>query len=925
MNSRWCAWALPEVTEGVLREAFARQGLVWEGCLHVAATGSLAKAMRRTGTPALSIATLLDIVAWSGMPADRAKDPSEFPSLTSVVDGRVKEFDAALKQWSNEIAGRHLSLGVSADLRLRRFLDTDAPDREASRVLRRAVRDLRRSVQAAATAGFQPDDFEDADAVPRVALAAWRRLDTELPELFRLRDDVWIDPEEFADGSTPRAVQLRERIEAILDQLLAGPGGRWTIAYHGFYFFTPHQWAWFQLLRSHGKIDQHFIVHDDGSGRAFETWRRYFDERWEMPRPESVSGLTPPATPDGSRARALAAALSGSDVPASTKSQPTRLVECTSSTEFIELWRLQRSKALADDRPKPVLFAAGAGDIERMVQRLDFDPSTAAVNLAELPIGQFLLALHSCVETRADGRHRLVLNRAQLVDMVASRLLDVGHSERDPSVHVAAFERAMPFFDDCTLLADWVARAQVLERLVVSEVSAFGQRTTGLTDRQRIQVAVSNPLRLVPWADLSELEVSVVRETIGRVTELAERVMSAEGRDPNQYLGWIREQLRRGMANLPPEERRVVEDKLRGVGTMSEGEFDVEGIIDVVHLLLGRQAEFGFDGDSENDSVVARELRNLDALGFAPSRADVHIANLVDTEFPARFQAFRWPFVERLLKPSRQISTVSVEIFRTREETAALSDLYLFWLALCGVDSSATLTLSWIAEMGNEIRNPSSLVMLIAALDHKEKVLRDAVGGLVVERADQSMKLPADRTLPALRAPQCTNEELISAISQLDPSATSASFVCARRFALQWAMGPSGAFQTAHTQRMLFGNVQGALEKNRRWAVAPSAAIRLTKDLWRQFTRGERMSSQKKRVVNPSGGAPWEWIYTLGGQGKGTDGLSMAYQAARDGSHPLPETIVPLGGVLPTPTVSERACNMCPVKPRCALHVSLRD
>lgn len=923
MAGEWRAWALPDVSEASLRAWFVNQGVPWDGSLHVAATGSLAREMRRSGTPAVSIAMLLDIVVWAGMPDDRAMPVDAFPTLRSVADDGGEAFESALKPWSNEVAGRNLRLGIRADLRLRRFLDQDAPDIAAARVLRRSVRDLRKAIQSVATAGFETGDFDDADAIPRVARAAWQRLESEVSELFRLRDDVWTDPGEFGAGSTPHAVQLRKRIDAVLHRLLGGAPGHRSVVYHGFYFYTPHQWAWFQLLRQHGSIDQLFIVHDDGVGRAFETWRRYFVDRWSMPRPQQLA-----ADAETSRAAALAAALTGTAVPSATPGGPTQLYECGSSTEFINLWRSQRIAARDAQRKDPLLFAAGAGDIERLVRRLDFDADNGEVNLAELPIGQFLLALHGCVETLPGGRHRLVLDRTRLIDMVASRLLDSGDLDRDPSHHVAAFERAMPFFDDCTLLADWVARAVVLQRLVVAEVSALGKRAAGLTDRQRIAVAASNPLRLVPWADLSDLEAAVVVETIRRVTEMAERVIAVEGRDPEKYLGWIRQNLERGMANLPAEERKVVEDKLRGIGAGNDGEFDVEGIIDVVHMLLGRQAEFGLDGDSDDESAAARELRNLDALGFAPSERDVHVANLVDTEFPARYQSFRWPFDERLLKSGAQTSQVSVEIFRTREETASLSDLYLFWLALSGVSPSATLTLSWITELGTEIRNPSSLVLLIASLDHKVAVLKSAVGGLEVRKAGSVVAMPPDRTLPTLRVREYGDAELDDAIAHLEPLAASSAFMCPRRFAVQWAMGPSAAFQTPHTQRMLYGNVQGALQKKLPWGWPASEAVRITKDLWRQFTKGERMSSFVKGVVKPDVGAAWKWILTLKGTSKGTDPASLAYQAAYAGSLPPTDTVAPPNVVLPTPDheiVDEAICNMCPVKPRCALQALLRD
>lgn len=913
---------MPDVSERSLKRVVEEEGLDWNETLHVAATSSLAKAMRRASAPAVSIANLLDIVVWAGMPGDRSMPIGQFPCLRLVGDRGSEEFNVLYDSWSSELAGRNLGLGVHADLRLRRFLDRSAPDIGAGRLLRRSVRDLRKGIQSVATAGFMPDDFDDSEPIPKVALAAWRHLERESPELFALRDDAWTEPSSFAKGGTPVAVDLRRRIDSTFTQLLGTDSDRRRVIYHGFYFFTPHQWAWFQLLRHHGTVDQYFVVHDDGKGRAFETWRRYFVDRWQMPTPEPKDCVV-----GESRSGLLSAALTGSQVPTS-ESLPIRLVECKSSTEFIGMWRLQRSDTVVQGRPSPQLFAAGAADIDRILKRLDYDPNTGRVDLAELPVGQFLLALHGCIEPRTGGEHRLVLSHSRVIDMVASRLLDVGDAERDPSIHVAAFERAAPFFSDCATLQEWVDRAKVLERLVISDVAKFGERRPGLTDKQRIAVAAHNPLRLVPWADLSNIEASVIWETISRIAELVEQVTSVEERDnPDKYLGWIRQQLARGMANLPEDERKTVEDKLRGVTIAGDGDFDVEGIIDVVHMLLGRQAEFGFDGEESSDSPIASQLRNLDALGFTPSEVDLHIANLVDTEFPNRFQSFPWPFTNRLLKSDVEGSTVSVEIFQTREETAALSDLYLFWLALAGVMPTASVTLSWITELGSEIRNPSSLVMLIAKLDHRSSILTDAVGGLRVERADQVGDRQVDRGLPDLRKSVHTEEEIKKAIAAIDRLATSSMYACPRRFAIQWAMGPSASFQTPHTQRMLFGNVQGALQKNWNWKLDEKRAVQVTKDMWRQFTRGERLSSYVKRVVQPSNGAFWQWIYSLGGNNHDQRPQSVAYRVAVNGPSVADEVEVPEGSVLPIPNdiVNDDVCNMCPVKPRCALQSSLRE
>jgi hypothetical protein len=135
----------------------------------------------------------------------------------------------------------------------------------------------------------------------------------------------------------------------------------------------------------------------------------------------------------------------------------------------------------------------------------------------------------------------------------------------------------------------------------------------------------------------------------------------------------------------------------------------------------------------------------------------------------------------------------------------------------------------------------------------------------------------------------------------------------------RWAVGRSGSFFSEHHHAMLFGNVIGALQKNR--LASPGRAERIADDLWEQLSAGERRSSRAKAVVLPAvRSASVEWLLTLAGSQNGTDRLSAAYRAARERVHPAPAIVATAGvGFLPRrPEISEDICLSCPVAVRCA-------
>jgi len=133
-------------------------------------------------------------------------------------------------------------------------------------------------------------------------------------------------------------------------------------------------------------------------------------------------------------------------------------------------------------------------------------------------------------------------------------------------------------------------------------------------------------------------------------------------------------------------------------------------------ILLGGEMEFGVDdGDgnarSEDDAVL--NLRSLDILALGKFPHDIHLANLSEAYFPSKTQPYGWPFAEKYVVPSDNQRDISVEILRTRSQTAQLGDLYILWLALTGLAPDRELTMSWISKIGNELQNPSSLITLL--------------------------------------------------------------------------------------------------------------------------------------------------------------------------------------------------------------------
>ncbi len=939
---KWAALGLADVSEATLVSVLEQRGLNFYGCAHVTATESMASALRIAGARAISVIELTDVVVWSAMPGAMRMAVTEYPALEKTGPSESDPFavdplKGALRSWRRTLSGKRLGHGLRADNLLRTFLRDDAGDINAANVIRQSIKDFRSALSFLVASNFHPEDFDVTEPTARVAVDAWRHLEANLPEFTNLRRDLWEEPDAMLDPGH----DLRIRVDDVLRHVFRSEGRPVQVLHHGFYFYTPQQWALFQLLRSHPDVGQCFIVHDDGVNRAFESWRHYFVERWDMPR---VIGV--PVDVRRVRSTVLKDALEGRHVDGKSVASSMKIVGFHNSTEFVRHWRVEFANS-PKDSPKPLLFAPLPDDVERIIDRMGSTVEGAPVNLANLPVGQFLLAVHECVEIGAGRSVELVLTPGHLIDMASSGFLDAVADGSQPSANVSAIRRALPFFSDLRELGDWVERAEALERLVVGEVSRFGPRLAGQSDEDRIRGAVANELRVAPWCDLTADEARSVARAVKAASDVVREIVGDGLRRTDDYLAWIRKRLERAMAHLDPEDKEAVEQKLYGLQAGLSGEVDEEGIKDVVRIILNREVDGGSDEEGRqgnrgpSDSRV-RDVRSLDALGFRRSTVGVHIANLVESVFPAKASPFGWPLSERLLKTDKS-RNVSAEILRTRIATAQLGDLYLLWLALDGVEPTAVLTLSWVTKAGNELRNPSSLLTLVSEPKVRSDTVRTLVGGVARGEALKDVPSGVARSFPAVRSFDETAVivGVAQAARRIERAAFGSAVICQRRFVIQWALGQSASYQGPHQHSMLYGNMIGILARKRRFAElgdgARDARRRLVADLWRHLTDGQRASSRRDARVKEAGvTASWHFIHSFGGRsastianyprGRAVNSTDLAYQTARGEIDPTPMSTL-VGDQIdvmipgPGPNVTFSDCNMCPVSPCCSMRI----
>lgn len=911
----WEAVALPRVTYDAVSAQLGGRGLEWSQVAHVTATTTLTTAVRERGGVALPIATLRDLVVMTALPGDMALDLPTLRDVSRSPEDDCASYKQEVSDFQTQATGRRLRIGLQVDDCLRKFV-REQGDQRLGRALLASRRSFAATVHALVAAGVRPADLSPADAMARMAAEAWRRAEEAVEALGAPRELMGVDAAELAAGRSERAVRLQRLLRAALDSAF-GPvvAGRRTLVHHGFYFYTPPQWQMFQALRSLEEVDQLFVVHDDGRNPAFASWRYYFRPEWGMPVPTPGVPVPDAVTP---AAAWLRGALGGA---AEGALEAVDLMDYRSPVDLVRHWSSQEVER-GEDEPGPARYAARAEDVERLVQRLGRGSAGGSPQLAQLPVGLFLLTLHSCITSDPTGRPLVTITPDRLLDLLTSGFAGLG----DEPLRSATLRRVLPYFSDCRDGQDWLDRAAKLRATVQERVERLPGRRDDDTDADRIESAAANPVRLAPWVDLSPTEATEVEHAVRHVVRLVQDVVSRERVVLGEHLDRIRRTLESVLSTLPAEDRAEVEAKVAGFGVLTGEEVDVDALVDVVAMLVGRRADLDPAPLREDEPCATKvcQLRGLDSLGLQPTTGDVHLTNLAEDAFPSAGGAVGWPFVLDDLRAavSSGLEPVTVELMATRQATGPLGDLYLLWLALDGVRGDGRLTLSWISTSGGEKRRLSPLVALLARLPHPDEAVVEAGGGLVPRNLGDRGDDDVLGSLPQPEAVDPLDDDAMNALEDaVHPVAAASAVACPRRFAIQWILGPSAGFGPDHLASMLHGNLRNALVRSQEENAFGAAAI--TESVWAHLTEGQRRSGLDKAVVKTRGkSADAAWVWTLAGSRNKQRPLDAAYQAAIDMQQPDAEVLVPPGTiVLPMGVTGEGAaeiCARCPVQNRCS-------
>ena len=185
----------PSVREAVLRKVLSQQGCSWETACHVTPAGELQKLIEKSGAASIPIGALLDLIVFPGIKGNLGTEVSPpRPMPFAPFDGHLKSFRARVK-------GRRLATSMELTAQLLQTVRNN--DSDVAQSLWHGRHDFLAAVYSMIASGFAPGDI-DSDAGPLVGTArlAWEQLESSVPAITAIRNDLWIYPQEFRQQET---------------------------------------------------------------------------------------------------------------------------------------------------------------------------------------------------------------------------------------------------------------------------------------------------------------------------------------------------------------------------------------------------------------------------------------------------------------------------------------------------------------------------------------------------------------------------------------------------------------------------------------------------------------------------------------------------------------------------------------------------
>lgn len=487
-----------------------------------------------------------------------------------------------------------------------------------------------------------------------------------------------------------KTLEQRSAWDAILNNVF-GKSGIDTIVFHGFYYFTPIQERVLKLLEKVG-INLIFLFnYNPLYPYANEIWRLTYSKKFEFP--EQSAWIM------DSRKNYEAAGEIFEGRSADLSSNLT-IKEYGSVMEFVH-----GMKRISEQGYK--IYSPNPNSANRILR--DFYPENYGERkILSYPIGQFVNTLNKMWD---EDLQEIVLDEDHLIDCFASGWLALdGASGKQ---YMQDLIRVLPFFKDCSRIAEWENRIKLLQEIIEDVVSPFNKNLDIDDSVAHWQEIMGNPFLNFSIFSVSEEKLHVILTLIKRLLDMAKELFGTNKKlQVREHINKLDLILKKHeMSNeLYQEERELVEELFN---KFSDPESSVEecfpsDISSALNLYLS--GKFNDTEIQDSKTGMVSPIYYIEAARIK-EHGNVHLCLCDIDNMPGGKKEYVWPLTSSLIE-SIYRNTANPLLLNMMHimECTYICNRYFMYTAV----KNENVQLSWISDVGEKLLAPSPYIKLLA-------------------------------------------------------------------------------------------------------------------------------------------------------------------------------------------------------------------
>ncbi|WP_026691371.1 hypothetical protein [Alteribacter aurantiacus] len=533
--------------------------------------------------------------------------------------------------------------------------------------------------------------FVQANIYPDALVDQWLNTDKEV--LFKKVWKLFAEEDEATHNhykalQQPILIKEFERVVLKLQDVCLQTTNELHIVLHGFYFVTPEQQTFFEILRNQNIKITFFHYYDNRYTETFDFIKAFVTDRFGWPSPENwIYYQTQTDLPEVTQhADLFLSSYEGAEV--QQKKLTTEVTAYESFFDFLHDVILPHYpiKGIQKEESKQVsVLSPNAEQLNEMLLSYYPELNKKKRNFLAYPIGRFLVSLHQMYD-----KGQMIITDDIVISLFSSGWLYDEYTHENAQDYTYDFEQLRPYMQGCEKIDAWILRLEQLiqQGLTIEQAFPVGQEN-------RITRSVRSPFAKISHFSIPLHRVKQIKTFIENVQVIAKTLFSDSSSNTIDVhftrLKGILRKYGKGVGQIANEDEKLL---------ISELQVKLNQIEDQSEFLyadLQTALNFYLSGKlDDQDETYINGFIEIDGEMFKSPDKHIYVTGLDENSLPLSSQSLPWPVqpdtFERLSEQHHALQLLTI-----RSRASKYISRYLFFIALN--ISPQQVSLSWIKNL----------------------------------------------------------------------------------------------------------------------------------------------------------------------------------------------------------------------------------